>query len=122
MGHFRGAANATPKEVATYYGRAIQALKLKEAEDLYLAPLGLNSDSFVAQQKDMAAHFVTHLTEQMQAYRGEELDALVIGPQEDIVSVYGVDTKGMITCHDDVGFAAIGSGAWHAKSRLMRRP
>lgn len=110
----------TPEEVATYYGRSIQALKLKEAEDLYLAPLGLNSDSFIAQQSDMAPHFVSQLTDQMQSYRGEEVDALVIGPQNNIVGIYGVDTKGMVTCHDDVGFAVIGSGAWHAKSRLMQ--
>jgi 20S proteasome alpha/beta subunit len=119
IAHFNGSASATSEEVATFYGRAIQALKLKEAEDLYLAPLGLNSDSFLSQQSDMAPHFVSLLTDQMQAYRGEEVEALVIGPQNGVVSVYGVDTKGMIACHDDVGFAAIGGGAWHAKSRLM---
>ena len=119
--HFKGSMTATPEDVATFYGRTIQALKLREAEDLYLAPLGLNSDSFLAQQKDMAPHFISLLTEQMQAYRGEEVDALVIGPREqDVVSIYGVDTKGMVTCHDDVGFAAIGNGAWHVKSRLMQ--
>jgi len=120
VAHFAESEMATAEQVAIFYGRAIQALKLKEAEDLYLAPLGLNSDSFISQQNDMAPHFVSHLTEQLQAYRGEEMEALVIGNQNSIVAIYGVDTKGMVTCHDDVGFAAIGSGAWHAKSRLMQ--
>jgi hypothetical protein len=31
-----------------------------------------------------------------------------------------VDTGGSVNCCDDVGFAAIGIGAWHAKSRLMQ--
>jgi hypothetical protein len=26
----------------------------------------------------------------------------------------------MVACYNDVGFAAIGAGAWHAKSRLMQ--
>lgn len=120
--HFNGSTNATPEDVAAFYGRAIQSLKLKEAEDLYLAPLGLNSDSFLAQQADMDSNFVSRLTDQMQSYRGEEMDALVVGgiPSKGRVHVYGVDTKGMISCHDDVGFAAIGSGSWHAKSRMMQ--
>jgi len=118
--HFQIIPSASPESVAIFYGRSIQELKLKEAEDLYLAPLGLNSDSFLAQQKDMAPHFVSLLTEQMQAYRGEEIDALVVGSERGAVAIYAVDTKGMISCHDDVGFAAIGSGSWHAKSRLMQ--
>ena len=120
MAHFRLSASATPEDVAIYYGRSIQALKLKEAEDFFLAPLGLNSDSFLAQQKDMAPHFVSLLTEQMQGYRGEEAEALVVGSCNGLIDIYGVDTKGVIACYNDVGFAAIGSGAWHAKSRLMQ--
>jgi 20S proteasome alpha/beta subunit len=120
MEHFRNKQNATPESVAALYGRTLQALKLKEAEDLYLAPLGLNSDSFLAQQKDMAPHFVSQLTDQMQSYRGEETETLVIGGSADRVDIYGVDTKGIVACYNDVGFAAIGSGAWHARSRLMQ--
>jgi len=118
--HFEGRQDALPEDVAVFYGRAIQAIKLKEAEDLYLAPLGLNSDSFLAQQKDMAPHFVSYLTDQMQAYRGDEVDALIVGGSGRGVAIYAVDTKGIVTCADDVGFAAIGSGAWHAKSILMK--
>lgn len=118
--HFQKDPNASPECVAVFYGRSVQALKLKEAEDLYLAPLGLNSDSFLAQQKDMAPHFVSLLTDQMQAYRGEEVDSLIVGSAGSVIDIYGVDTKGMIACYNDVGFAAIGSGAWHAKSRLMQ--
>lgn len=116
---FETSSSATPEQVAAFYGRAIQSIKLKEAEDIFLAPLGLNSDSFLAQQKDMAPHFVSLLTDQMQAYRGEETDALIIGASDGVVDIYGVDAKGMVACRNDVGFAAIGSGSWHVKSRLM---
>lgn len=120
LDRFRNEPTASPESIAIFYGRAIQAIKLKEAEDIYLAPLGLNSDSFLAQQKDMAPHFVSLLTEQMQAYRGEDVEALIVGATNHAVHIYGVDTKGITSCHDDVGFAAIGSGAWHVKSRLMQ--
>ena len=120
MGQFGFKPNASPEEIAVFYGRAIQAIKLKEAEDYYLAPLGLNSDSFISQQKDMAPHFVTMLTDQMQSYRGEEVEALIVGSSNNLIHVYGVDTRGVVSCHDDVGFAAIGSGGWHARSRLMQ--
>jgi 20S proteasome alpha/beta subunit len=120
MQHFQSNANASPKNVATYYGTQIQTIKAREAESLYLAPLGLNSDTFLAQQREMAEHLATTLTEQMQSYRGEDVEALIIGSGGDYVQLYGVDTKGIVSCFDDVGFAAIGSGAWHARSRLMQ--
>ena len=52
--HFNKNPNASPHDIATFYGREIQRIKLKEAEDLFLAPMGLNADTFLAQQKDMA--------------------------------------------------------------------
>jgi hypothetical protein len=44
--HFQIIPSASPESVAIFYGRSIQELKLKEAEDLYLAPLGLNPIRF----------------------------------------------------------------------------
>jgi hypothetical protein len=58
--------------------------------------------------------------DQMQSYRGEEADAIIVGPTNEVVSIFAVDTRGIVTCHDDVGFASIGCGAWHTKSRLMQ--
>ena len=118
--HFNGDQTASPESIARFYGRKIQEIKMREAEDLCLAPLGLNTDTFLAQQKEMASHLSSRLTEQMQSYMGADVDALVIGSSGDYVQIYGVDTKGIVSCFDDVGFAAIGIGAWHAKSRLMQ--
>jgi 20S proteasome alpha/beta subunit len=121
INHFRARQSASPLDVSVYYGRVIQQLKLKEAEDIFLAPLGLNSDSFLAQQKDMAPHFVSHLTEQLQGYRAEEdVEALVTGGHEARMHMYFIDGRGSVSCLDDLGFGAIGSGSWHARSRLMQ--
>jgi len=111
--------NKTPHNIALNYGQAVQKIKRRQAEDLFLAPLGMNTDTFIAQQKDMDAGFINRLTNQMQEYRGEDVEALIVGSDGDIAHIYTVDTRGMIHCLNDVGFAAIGIGAWHAKSRLM---
>jgi hypothetical protein len=120
FGQLKGATNPTPKNIALIYGRAIQGVKRRQAEDLFLAPLGLNTDSFIAQQKDMSEQFVNSITSQLQNYRGDEVEAIIVGHAEGSAQIYTVDTLGIVNCSDDVGFAAIGIGAWHAKSSLMQ--
>jgi len=112
--------SAHPKDVALFYGTAIQAIKRRHAEDLYLAPLGLNTDSFIAQQRELSEGFIDRLTSQMQGFRGDDMEALVIGSDGTNVHLYLVDTRGTVSLLNDVGFGAIGSGAWHARSRLMQ--
>ncbi len=117
-------ANSKPQNVAAIYAQCLQAIKRKEAEDLYLAPLGLNTDTFLAQQKDMSESFIASLREQLQGHRGEEVEALIIGSDvvrdRRISRLFAIDRHGIVRCYDDVGFAAIGSGASHALSRLMQ--
>jgi hypothetical protein len=68
--------------------------------------------------------FIATITDQLQKYRGEDVEALVVGSDTlrdtRIVQIFSIDTNGVISCCDDVGFGAIGSGAWHAKSSLMQ--
>jgi 20S proteasome alpha/beta subunit len=113
--------NTSAYEVATVYGRMIQALKHREAESLILAPLGLNSDTFLAQQREMSDGYANSIKLQLQEYRGADVEALVVGSSSSgPVQLYYVDERGLVSCMDDIGFAAIGIGAWHAKSRLMQ--
>ena len=122
---FRGKEGVLPIDAALTYGRTIQDIKRRRAEDIYLAPLGLNTDLLNAQQKEMSATMASTLIEQMQNYQGEDVESLVVGVEaglqgETRASIYHIDTRGSVTCADDVGFAAIGSGAWHARSQLMQ--
>ena len=109
-----------PYDVACMYGTAIQSSRRRQAEDLILAPLGLNTDSFLAQQRDMSEGLISSLTTQMQDFQGPDVEALVVGMENDVAHIYIVDRHGTVGCYDDVGFAAIGIGAWHARSRLMQ--
>ncbi|SDT60298.1 hypothetical protein [Bradyrhizobium canariense] len=116
----RGIRNPSPYSIAQNYGQSIQAIKRKQAEDIYLAPLGLNSDSFLAEQKEMSADFVSNITSQLQNHQGPDVEALIVGADGNNAHIYLVDSQGSAHCLDDVGFGAIGIGAWHAKSRLMQ--
>lgn len=109
-----------PENVALLYGRKIQGIKLRRAEDQFMAPLGLNSDTFLAQQKDMADIFIDRLTTQMQNSSEEDVEALVVGSNGKHANIYAIDHRGTVTCCNDVGFAAIGIGAWHARSSLIQ--
>lgn len=70
----------TPHQVAVIYGQQIQAIRRRSAEDQILAPLGLNMESFLAQQQEMSDHIVTALTEQLLTFGGHEVDAMVGRP------------------------------------------
>ena len=111
---------AKPYEIARLYGVAIQTLQRQAAEDKILAPLGLNTDTFLAQQRDMSDTFVATLTAQLQDFVGAEVETLVVGMESEFSNIYTVDSHGTVRCFNDVGFAAIGIGAWHAQSSLMQ--
>ena len=120
MAHTQGSPQTKPHQIATVYGAEIQSVQRKNAEDMILAPLGLNTDTFLAQQKDMSDNFVADITSQLQDYEGSEVEAIVVGIENKNARLYTVDARGMVRCFDDVGFSAIGIGAWHARSRLMQ--
>jgi hypothetical protein len=112
--------NTAPQDVALIYGQAMQAVRRRRAEDIYLAPLGLNTDTFLAQQREFSEGFADQITHQMQSYRDDQVEALVLANDADDAHIYSLDERGVVSCLDDVRFAAIGSGSWHAKSRLMQ--
>jgi len=116
----RGNEKPRPLDVARMYGVAIQGIQRRRAEDLFLAPLGLNTDSFMAQQKELSEAFVSSLTAQMQDFEGYDVAALIVGLDDHVAHIYSINHRGVVDCADDVGFAAIGVGAWHANSRLMQ--
>jgi 20S proteasome alpha/beta subunit len=115
-----GIKDASPHNVALIYGQAIQAVKRRRAEDLYLAPLGLNTESFLSQQHDLSADFIDRITIQLQDYKGDEVESLIVAADGESVHLYSLDDTGTVTLLNDLGFGAIGIGAWHARSRLMQ--
>jgi hypothetical protein len=112
-------ASIAPHNLALIYGRAIQNIKRREAEDIFLAPIGMNTDTFVAQQRDFTEGFIEKITHQLQTYEGEDVEALVVASDGENANLHSINSRGSVSVMNDIGFAAIGIGAWHAKSRLM---
>jgi len=115
-----GKPDAKPLDIALIYGRSIQAINLRNAEAVILAPLGLNTDTFNVQQRDLSEGYVDTLRRQLQEFRGPDVEAIIAGSDGKEVHLYTIDHMGVVNCLDDTGFAAIGIGAWHARSRLMQ--
>jgi len=113
-------SNATVYEVAQIYGHALQKIKLRMAENEILAPLGLNSDSFISQQSEMSPVLVDRLSMELQHHDAGAIEALIAGMDDGSPSLYYLDSRGTAHCFNDIGFAAVGVGAWHARSRLMQ--
>jgi 20S proteasome alpha/beta subunit len=110
----------SPETIAVLYGKAIQTIRQRQAEDIFLAPLGLNTDTFAAQQRDLSERFVEKITDQLQHFDGPDIEAMVVGSDNDRSQVWSIDFRGTVRNYDDVGFHAIGIGAGHASSSLMQ--
>jgi hypothetical protein len=108
------------KDVAEAYARQYAAERAKRAERDILKPLGLHSASFIASQKFMARRLVRDLAEKMRSYKHLDLMEIICGVNKSTGEghVYTVD-NGEIQCEDDAGFAAAGTGQWHATSRML---
>jgi 20S proteasome alpha/beta subunit len=105
-------------DVAGFWADAYLARRARRAEVELLAPLGLSLSSFIQRQKALSEDIAKRLTTELLAYRMEDVD-LIFG---------GVDTRGpalyvanneRIFCCSGIGFAAIGSGSYHARSQLL---
>lgn len=111
-----------PSVIAELYAAFIRDIKYRYAVQTYLSPIGLDHESFYAKIKDFSPALAQSLLDQLQNYgpESQETEAIVIGVLEGQTHIYLVDRESKVSCQNDVGFAAIGSGSWHAKSHLMR--
>ena len=51
----------------------------------------MNIDSFISQQKELSDGFIDRITSQMQDFRGEHIEALIVGCDGRDVHLYEVD-------------------------------
>jgi 20S proteasome alpha/beta subunit len=87
------------------------------AENSVLRRVGLDYDTFLQQQRNLAPELVSAL---MSAYRDVELDIelLIAGVDNTGAHLYLISDPGITNCFDSIGYTAIGSGLPHAESFL----
>ena len=105
--------------VAQAYGRVLCDIKREHAERSVLLPLSLTSETLLSRAHELPNWLVSDLTLQLQGYQGADVQALVVGSDQNSGYIYLVGADGRASCYNDVNFAAIGIGGWHARSQLM---
>ena len=108
----------TIDQVSQMYMRYYNAVRFKRAENAVLAPLGMDSTSFIANQQRMSAQLVDKLAAELLNFSVPETAAIFCGVDPTGAHIYTAN-DGVVSCNDVVGFSAIGAGAWHADSQLM---
>lgn len=113
------------KDVAELYAHHRNIAKAKRAEMEILSPIGLTRETLIENRANLGDEFMA-LTRQMQNFQLPYLGTIVAGvDNEGGAHIYVVESGEnrspdvSISCYDGLGFASIGSGAWHANSQFM---
>ena len=106
------------RDVALLYNQHYNREMNRRAESSILAPLGLTSDTFIQKQKEMEEGLVNKLASEIVNLDMPEAETIITGIDPTGVHIY-VTSGPNISCHDTVGFAAIGVGSGHANSQFM---
>ena len=105
-------------EIASRYAQHFAAYRREQAESALLAPMGLDAESFIKRQRELPYDVSSRLIGELRAFK-LGIDAIIAGVDGTGHHLYVVDDPGRASCHDSVGFAAIGYGEWHALSQFM---
>jgi 20S proteasome alpha/beta subunit len=105
-------------EIAEVYARNFGEYRRTRAERTILAPLGLDTESFLARQREMLPQLVDRITTELRSHP-LEAETIIAGVDARGAHIYVVGDPGAIACNDNVAFAAIGAGQWHAASQFM---
>lgn len=119
-------SDLTTFDIAEAYGSIVSACAFERAVKRNLEPLGITlervqSNDFKWQDAGLSDALLGQILDQLQAER-VDCEAMVIGCDEQKAHLYRVDSKGVVTQHDDVGFLSIGSGGIHASGYYMQAP
>lgn len=121
LSEIEGQPPYSDKRIADAYVRHLNAHLLEEAERLYLAPFGLTLQTFQSSQQTLDSGLVNDLNRHLAEHSQKvEFDALVVGVSQTRPTLISIDRTGLMTFHDDIGFAAIGVGDIHAASHCMQ--
>ena len=105
------------KELAEIYASGLRDVTRRGAETEYLGLFGLSMETFLERQSRLSEVFVADMVNKI-AGHALDFEALVAGYDAG-AHIYTIDNRGYVSCHDDIGFAAIGLGYLHAKSQFM---
>lgn len=92
-------------DIARSYVNEWNLARERMAEDAILAPLGLNNESFIDKQRDLAPNIAADLTAQLQRFHVPECSVIVAGRDEVGVHIYRI-VDNEVSNHQSIGFTA----------------
>lgn len=115
-------ASHSVKNIADAYSLAYLEGKKRRAERQFLLPLGLDSTSFIANQRSLDEKIAADITRELLHYRMPPCAAILMGIDNSLgywrAHLYTMD-EGSVSCHNDTGIASIGVGMYQAMASLM---
>lgn len=106
------------RDIADLYAAYYNQARLKRAENTILAPLGLTNETFINRQQQMNSKLVNQIATELLNFSCPDVQAIIAGVDSTGTHIYVVNNSD-VRCHNAIGFASIGVGAWHANSQFM---
>jgi hypothetical protein len=106
------------KDVAELYSRHYGEVRVKRSGRMLLSPLGLDHGTFITRQREMSEALVRQLATEMINFTLPDVETIFTGIDSEGAHIY-VAHGANVECMDNIGFAAIGIGRWHANSQFM---
>lgn len=105
------------REVAELYLTHWNNAKRRRAESALLAPLGLNSSTFVS-ASGLDPSVSDRIANALIAFQVPRVEVIIAGIDKTGAHIWVIE-DGHIHCENGVGFACIGAGRRHADSQMM---
>ena len=110
------------KEVANLYRQFYQEARIKRIEEAILFPRILDRNTYIQRQKELSDEFMREISSDLVQFELPRTSILLAGNDGQLSNtvphLYVIE-DGEVSCHDVIGFAAIGSGRLHAGSQFM---
>jgi 20S proteasome alpha/beta subunit len=113
------AKNLAISDIVSSIKNCFVSLRVQNAEELHLKPLGLTLSDFLRVQGQLSPDLVLRQTYSIENARLEVV-LLIVGVDSGGAHIYLVTDPGVSRCYDAVGFCAIGSGEHHAELAFIR--
>lgn len=104
--------------IAEALRKSYQIIRRKHIVRNELEPRGLDLDMYYQNQQKMLAPVVQMIDNALRTWN-PRVDFIVAGKDESLCHTYIVTNPGDLSCHDSIGYVAIGSGAPHAIYTLI---
>ena len=108
----------TVSDVAHEYQRVHSFKKNQTIERRILNPRGLSYETFISKRRELASELLMRIDSEIRNFHFPSLSVIFAGVDTSGAHLF-VARNDEVSCEDLVGFAAIGSGYYHAESQFM---